>query len=255
MKSVSILISACSNPHHLKWHLESLARQTIPFAIEILVLNDGLNDETEAWCRRYKAKLNIKYIFTGQRNLRGSMIYRAPGLALNVGIQSAEGQVIVISCAEMFHINNTLMHLVPPVKQDSKTIATCLGMDDDGTFIYGLEGQQGFFSWTSYHTLYPRLNTRLPFLMAVDRQELLDIGGFDEDFKGLGFEGQDLVSRLIQKGCCLYLTQAQAIRLYHPNNHLDMQDNPAYQHNQQIHQERRGLIIRNQNRKWGQLNG
>lgn len=252
MLSVSILITSFLRPHLLKWNLESLARQSIPFEYEILVLNDGVQDNTETVCSRYQEKLDLKYMFTGQRNLNGNLVYRVPGFALNIGIRQALGQVLIISCAEMFHINETLLHLAQPVLADNKTLATSIGMDDTGSFLKSLESNNGAFSLDAYYSEYPYLNTRLPFLMAVDRQEMLEIGGYDEDFVGFAYDDDDIMGRLFLNGCSLYLTQAQTIHLFHPRHDNSHLDTPEYRLNHRLYLERKGQIVRNQNHSWGQ---
>ena len=47
MSLVSILITSYQRSHLLKWNLYSLLRQDIPFPFEVIVLNDGLPDDTE----------------------------------------------------------------------------------------------------------------------------------------------------------------------------------------------------------------
>lgn len=253
MKTVTILITTFLRPHLLEWNLQSLCRQSIPFAFETIVLNDGLPDATEMLCHQYREKLNIRYLFTGQRNSHSQTIYRVPGFALNIGIRQAEGHVLVISCAEMFHINNTIEHLVPPVLGNRKIIATSIGMDDNGSFLEGLLKNYGGFSLSDYLNNYPLLNTRLPFLMAMNRDELMEIGGYDEDFTGFAFDDNDLIDRLLLNGCDIYLTQAQTIHLYHPRHDDTHTETPEYRHNESLYRERKNLIIRNQNRCWGSL--
>lgn len=253
MKTASILITTFLRPELLKWNLQSLSRQSIPFDFETILLNDGLPDETEALYKQYKNQLNMRYCFTGQRNSAESLVYRVPGFALNFGIRQAEGQVLVISCAEMFHLNNTVEHLVLPVLGDNKNISTSIGMDDTGSFLAGLNSH-GDFSWSDYINRYPRLNTRLPFLMAMNRQEMIEIGGYDEDFTGFAYDDDDLVNRLLGNGCYMSLTQAQTIHLYHIRHDDSHMDTPELRHNERLYNERKGQIVRNQNRNWGQLN-
>ena len=107
MLRASILITSFMRPHLLRWNLFSLAMQEIGFDFETIVLNDGIPDETEALCREYQDVLNLKYVFTGQRNQGGELLYRVPGFAINIGARIASGDILIISCAEMFHINNT----------------------------------------------------------------------------------------------------------------------------------------------------
>lgn len=143
MLQVSILITAFMRPHLLKWNLFSLARQEIGLDFETIVLNDGIPDETEALCREYQDILNLKYVFTGQRNLKGELIYRVPGFAINIGARMASGDVLIISCAEMFHINNTIGLLAAPLHYDPRLLATAIGMDDDGSFLDYLNENDG----------------------------------------------------------------------------------------------------------------
>lgn len=253
MMQVSILITSFMRPHLLKWNLRSLACQTIPYTFETIVLNDGIPDQTEDICRQYQDKLNLKYLFTGQRNTTGCLVYRVPGFALNIGIRAAAGPVLIISCAEMFHLNNTVWELACPTLSDPKILSTSIGMDDTGSFLDDLEAHHGLFQWDDYYTRYPTLNTRLPFLMAIDHQELINIGGYDEDFTGFAFDDDDVVHRLTLNGCHIALTQAQTIHLYHPRHDDTHVNTPEYRLNQKLFVTRKKQIVRNQGRYWGYM--
>lgn len=237
----------------MKWNLQSLSRQNIPAAFETIVLNDGLPDDTEALCRQYKQQLNLKYVFTGQRNLAGKMVYRVPGFALNIGAKLSSGKVLIISCAEMFHLNNTIMELYNPLLVNSKLLSTSIGMDDDGSFLNYLVKNKGAFDSNAYYNNYPRLRTELPFLMAFSRREFFAIGGYDEDFVGFAYDDDDLVSRLVQNGCRHCLSQAATIHLYHPRHDNDHTESPEYLHNKRLYSERKNQITRNRGREWGVL--
>jgi len=250
----TILITSFQRPHLLKWNLFSLARQRIPFSYEVIVLNDGTPDGTEEICDSYQKHLSIKYVFTGQRNLHGELKYRVPGFAVNIGAQLSKGKVLIISCAEMFHINDTIVQLVPPVLIDSKTMATSIGMDDqDATFLEYLENNGGDFDYEAYLQNYPRLNTTLPFLMAVNRTEFFAIGGYDEDFIGFSYDDNDLMSRLEKNGCALCMTQAQTIHLFHHRHSNEQWTSPETTYNANLYRDRADRVIRNLGRKWGQL--
>jgi glycosyltransferase involved in cell wall biosynthesis len=253
MAKVSILITAFLRPHLLKWNLISLTRQKFNFDLETIVLNDGLPDETEALCQEYEKQLNLKYVFTGQRNLKGEVIYRVPGFALNIGAKRASGEILIISCAEMFHLNHTINHLAIAVSLNRKHLSTAIGMDDDGSFLDYLNNHNGEFDFAAYLNNYPRLNTRLPFLMGIHRDEFFAINGYDEDFTGFAYDDNDLMDRLSENGCRLCLTQALTIHLYHPRHDDDKEQTPEYLFNQNLYRERQGRIIRNLNREWGQV--
>lgn len=251
---ISILITSFLRPHLLKWNLFSLGRQNIPYPFETIVLNDGLKDDTEQICREFERTLNLKCVFTGQRNKEDDLKYRVPGFALNIGAQISSGEVLIISCAEMFHINNTIELLTNPVLMDRKLLATSIGMDDqDGSFLDYINRHMGKVDTHAYYCNYPRLNTRLPFLMAVSRREFFAIGGYDEDFTGFAFDDNDLVDRLLLNGGRLCLTQAQTIHLYHYRHDTDYEDSPQYLYNENLYQQRSYQIVRNQGRAWGKI--
>jgi glycosyltransferase involved in cell wall biosynthesis len=253
MPKVSILITAFLRPHLLKWNLVSLASQKIDLDFETIVLNDGLPDETESLCHEYKEQLNLKYLFTGCRNLDGNIKYRVPGFALNIGARYATGEIIIITCAEMFHLNDTINQLIRAVLLNRKLLGTAIGMDDDGTFLEYLIQHDGKYDFEAYLNKYWRLNTRLPFLMAINRQEFLAIRGYDEDFIGFAYDDNDLIGRLFNNDCRLCLTQALTIHLYHPRHDDDKEETEEYLYNKRLYQERQGQILRNLNREWGQL--
>lgn len=253
MIKATLLIASYLCSDLLQWSLQSLVQQQIPFSFETIVLNDGLPDESEALCRRYENQLNIRYVFTGQRNRPGHMVYRVPGFALNIGARLAQGEVLIISSAAMFHLNQTITHLVRPVLYETKLIATSIGMDDDGSFLTYLEKSRGNFDWNAYYNIYPRLNTRLPYLMAINRREFLDIGGYDEDMIGFANDDNDLMDRLLFNGCNIYLTQAQTIHLFHPRHYSDHANSPEMLYNARLYRNRKGKIQRNQTYDWGRL--
>lgn len=252
MLEVSILITSFCRPHLLKWNLYSLARQNIPFSFETIVLNDGVPDLTAEICEQFANRLHLKYVFTGYRNSENSLIYRVPGFALNIGAKIARGQILIISCAEMFHINNTIEHLAAPVLMEPMFLATSIGMDDrDGSFLTEIEQNQGCCNLFNFYHNYPLLNTTLPFLMALSKKEFSSIGGYDEDFIGFAYDDNDLMDRLLTKGCQLCLTQAQTIHLYHERHDIGKEQTPEYQLNAKLYRDRRGKIFRNEARDWG----
>jgi len=182
------------------------------------------------------------------------MKYRVPGFALNIGARISQGDVLIISCAEMFHLNETIQLLTVPVRINSKLLATSVGMDDqDGSFLNYVNQHKGNFDLAAFNHNYPKLNTNLPFLMAINRDEFLNIGGYDEDFTGLAFDDNDLVDRLIQNGCELCLTQAQTVHLYHPRYEISKDQIDDYHYNQKLYQHRKGKVVRNQGKPWGKI--
>ena len=254
MNQVSILLTSFERAPLLRWGLYSLARQHIPFPFETIVINDGLPDETEMICGQYHERLNLRYIFSGQRNLGGAGIrWRVPGFALNIGAHSATGRVIILSCAEIFHLNETIAQLVQPILENNTLITVPIGKDDrDGSFLHQLASGNGSFDPNTFWN-YPELNVRLPFLLAVERAHFYAIRGYDEDFTGIAFDDNDLVDRLVAYGCKYLQTQAQAIHLYHPRYVYQVGESPEWHYNRNLYLSRQGRLVRNENREWGRL--
>jgi glycosyltransferase involved in cell wall biosynthesis len=250
---ISIIIPTFQRPHLLRWGLHSLAQETIPFNFETIVINDGLPDETESICEKYQKKLHIKYIFSGNRNLFGELKWRVPGFATNIAVKQSDGDILVLCCAEMFHLNNTIANMAYPFLISSHYIGIPHGKNDiDGSFLHKLNENDGQYDSASFDR-YPDIDIHLPFLMSIGRREYNAIGGYDEDFIGVAGEDNDFVERLIMYGCEFYQTDAKTIHLYHPRNPEVENRSPAWEYNYNLWLSRRGVIYRNKDRVWGRL--
>jgi len=249
----SIIITTFQRPHLLKWGLYSLARQNIPFRFETIVVNDGVQDETEGICQEYRERLNLKYIFSGRRNLNGELRWRVPGYAVNIGARHSSGRVLIITCSEMFHLNDTIAKLTYPLLDNGYLLGIPAGKDDrDGSFLESLQNNGGEYDINLYNSC-SELNVYLPFLMSVSREHFLAIGGYDEEFTGIAYDDNDLVQRLRMYGCNYCQTDAKTIHLYHPRYWPGRDTDPEFQFNKNLYLLRKGKIIRNENREWGKL--
>jgi glycosyltransferase involved in cell wall biosynthesis len=252
---VSIIIPTYKRCHLLKWNLTSLARQEFPFEFETIVLNDGILDETEQLVSQYKEKLNMKYIFTGQRNLNGKMIWRVPGYTINIGVKHSQGDIIILCCAEIFHLNDTIKKLVSIYDNPNsdKFISMPIAKDDNGSFLKHLEVHNGNFNMDNYNSQPPLINVKFPFFIAMKKHEFMSIGGYDEDFTGTDYDDEDLIMRMLDNGCSHIETDAVAIHLWHPRLSMTNERIPRFEHNKRLFEQRRGIILRNENREWGKL--
>jgi len=202
-------------PKLLDFGLYSLSKQTISYPYEIIVLNDGTKDETEKVCDKYKNKLNIKYVFTGQRNLNGKVIWRTPGIVINQGVEIAKGKTIILTSPEIYLLDQCIQSMVNPTSSNKKILTVTQGFDDTrGIFLQHLKDNKGKSEGFNFKML-DKLDTKMPFFMAVDRQKFLSIGGYDEKFTGLAFDDADFIDRLRLTGCRYETLSARAVHLYH----------------------------------------
>lgn len=257
---VTVLIASYHRSEYLRFHLRSLMSQDFgSLDVEVVVINDGVADETEMVADDYGAK----YLFTGQRN-QDAPAWRVPGFAFNIGIRRSHAKVVVLTCAEMYHVGRTLVPVVTPAyDQDNQLGTPAVLIDDEGPVIDALK----MYGWNPYrairearfrtmrrfHAQDPFLaNPFMPYFLAVNRQRLIDIGGYDEDFTGIGADDNDLTDRLRASGCRYDFAPAEVVHLHHPK-HENLQDDPRYQHNVKLWRGRKGQVVRNKGREWGSL--
>ena len=252
----SVLIPSFKRPQLLKWGLFSLSNQQTPYNFEVIVLNDGIEDETKAVCDSFRDKLNIKYIFTGQRNDKQDH-WRVPGFAINIGAKHALGKVIIIMCPEIFILDNCLTEMITPLLEYKKLITITNGQwDGHNIFLPYVEKTQGIIDKESpYNKLNHPLRTELPFFIGINKEEFISIGGYDEDFIGVAFDDDDLIDRLKADDCDYHKTNSRIVHLYHPSTELRIDRDPVieggFKINQNLYSKRKGIIVRNKNREWG----
>jgi len=260
---VSIILPCFKRIDYLNYTLWSLSQQEIYYDLELLVLNDYIDDgKAESVCNKYKDRLNIKYIFTGQRNSYQNIIKRDQGFVLNIGIKQAKGEIVILTGNGLFHLNNTVNLIVGQLIGNEKIMSVPRKINfDDGKIVdylskhISLEIPEEFefiFKTTS-RSLYAGT---LPYWFGVYRKELIDIGGHDEDMTGFGGLDDDLIGRLRLKGLTFSRCDAKIVHLYHPvsmNPVLNKWEQPEWVYNNFLRLKRKNQIIRNENKEWGKL--
>lgn len=257
---VSLVMSSFCRSKLLKLGLQSLSQQKLMIDFEIIIVNDGIKDDTERICNLYHNRLNTKYLFTGQRNNKDIM-FRSPSIALNIGIKQATGEIIILTCPEVFHLNETIKKIITPLLINEKILSTpnFIYFDNTNKLTNGLFNSpkipKNFFDIIEHSTARCKYGRKLPLCMGVYKKELISIGGYDEDFTGWGADDDDIVDRLILNDLNYYYTDAKIIHLYHKKqyNRENKNNDKDYLHNLKLFRERKGKIIRNENREWGVL--
>lgn len=185
--SVTVIILNFMREKQLKYALPTLVKQSFGnLNVDFLIINDGLPGE----CERIAAEYNVPVVFTGQRNLK-KMHWRCMGFAANVGIKQAKGDIVIITEAEIYHFGNTIKELAYATAANSKLLSIPSQLwRDKGDFLKTLEkgradGNKGRDQNATY-----------PYLMAIRRENIMAIGGFDEDFTGRTADDTDFRNRL-----------------------------------------------------------
>lgn len=242
---LSVIITTYKRPELLCAGLSSYLNDPSLADIEFIVVNDGVEDDTETVCKSFDGRLNIKYYFTGHRNYCG-VVWRCPGHAINFGVLKSNTDNILISCAEMYYIHSDLMSLVVALNEDRNRLVIPYGFDDDGSALNNLPTTQ------EYKHL-PLLNTKFPFFMLLDKIKFVNIGGYDEEFSGVAFDDNDIVDRLLDSGSYYHQHNSDVIHLYHSRSQENYSNEfqSKWNHNYSLYVNRRGIINRNVNKQWG----
>ncbi len=246
---VSIIIPSFKRADLLSWGLWSLSKQQRIQDCEILVMNDGLRDTTEDVCRNFGRIMNVKYVFTGSRNDSGEK-WRIPGFCINIGVKMCTSDIIILSCPEMFLVENDIISLMlQDVQKQPKALVITEGKDDIGReYLGSVTSTKGNHSEPIYQRL-AGLCTDYPFFMCMMKKEFVDIGGYDEDFTGKAYDDTDLIRRLLRNGCSYIKLQRKVVHLYHQRYHNAV----GFEKNKKMFFEREGMITRNVGREWGVL--
>lgn len=191
---------------------------------EIVVIDDGSSDNTKemfdklvTYTKDLGLDINWHYIWLNHPEPRISCIPR------NVGIKKATGDVIIFTEPEALHVNNTISQLLNKLEQNPNNTILASQVWTIGPRIYQKLSEDDFLKPARIiNHPYAMLtdggnlnNTKAPdsdfaitgesncnagVLFATRKQWLEDIGGFDEEFKGHGFDDFDLFNRLAMYG-------------------------------------------------------
>lgn len=243
---LSLIITTFKRADLLHWGLQSLCKQKGQF--EVMVLNDGIEDNTELICNN--CKRDIRYIFTGKRNKEG-VKWRVPGYAINIGVKQSLNKFVIIACAEMFLVEDDIVqNIYQALLTNKPQLVITHGKDDDQVFlkhiIRGDDKPHMFY----YNQIPEPLQVRYPFFMGLRKEDFMRIGGYDEDFVGRAFDDDDFVYRMQAYGCQYVQLDNHVVHLWHTRRH---DAGPEWQQNKQLFESKKDNIIRNQNREWGRL--
>jgi glycosyltransferase involved in cell wall biosynthesis len=241
----SVVIPSHKRNNLLRWNLHSLFSQDLR-GVEVIVLDESF--EADDVCLSIAREHGCRYMHTG--STKDGDHWRIPGFAINIAAKQAEGDSLVICCAEVYHVGKTIAPLIELSNADTVVVPRVIG-DDKGGIITFLNG--GFpIPTNSLRRLKP-LNTRLPFFMSCSREVFLSIGGYDEDFTGVCWDDNDIADRLVT-GRQYAVADIELVHLFHQRHDYKSPDiKERWDHNKAIYDSRRGTIVRNVGRKWGTL--
>ena len=198
---ISIVITTFERPRQLEKTLASIRSQHAK--AEIVVVDDGLDWETPIICKDVDVYRHL--------NRPRSQTYRNQAPVLNTGIKMATGDIVILQNAECEHIDPyTISKLTSFVTEKSVVFARVLALTVSGepwmTYC-GQENPRPYF-----------------FCGAIYKKWLCDLGGFDEEFTGYGWEDNDMADRLRRAGLSFSFTDVLVHHQWHESAG-DMKEN------------------------------
>lgn len=150
--------------------LESIRAQDVPFDYEIVICDDGSQDDTKAICKKWDVE---KYHYLDRPYHAG------PAAARNVAYRECAGDVVICQASDVVHVSPSCIERLCEFERRTMNIGICYNYDESGAI-------------ESQYCGYPMHCTPVPcppqpfnpvfFLGSVKRRDLFGIGGDDEDF-------------------------------------------------------------------------
>jgi len=259
----SLILPCFNRAKLLDIGLFSISKYSTKIPYEVIVINDGIIDETEEVCNKYKKLLDIKYYFSGQRNI-DKVKSRVPAYAINIGVKKATGDIIVLSSPEVYHLNQALNYLFAHLlkKDNIMTTVKMVHFDDSNEITDNLLKNKKntlsgeVISELNFDKIKGKEAVTMPFLLAFYKKHFMNIRGYDEDFIGYACDDNDFMDRMKKYGLRLQKTDGEILHLYHQGTNISplaKPDNPEWLYNYNLYKSRQDIIKRNENREWGVL--
>jgi len=223
--TTSLLITTFNRSNLLQLSLERLTQLTIPD--EVLIVDDGGQDNCEVVVNSFKGRLPIRYIYNHSPN------WTICSFARNIGIKNTDKDVIITSEPEILFVTDVIDQIKSDMKQypDQLISAGTIYHAQPNCFLsnaFATDPVQSLKdSIVEEYQIQPRsyhpngfcktTNMQATFIAAYKRDWLMELGGWDEQFPGsYGFDDIELCTRLRINGVNQFIDQnIEAIHQYH----------------------------------------
>ncbi len=216
---ISVIIPVYNEEKVIGACLESLSKQTLP--IEIIVVNDGSTDRSEAIIQNTKYEISRSSGIHNAVNAHSSQTasgqntkyliqkHLGPGAARNLGAKQATGKILVFIDSDMTFAPDFIAKLTEPIVQ-GKAKGTFSKKEYvanwDNIWARCWNYNQNIANHLRVPENYPQT---APVFRAILRSEFIKVGGFDE---GIGWTDDWSLSRKLG-----YQSNATNAVYYHKN--------------------------------------
>lgn len=250
-KHLSVTVAMCSYRRHeqLRNTFDTFMQQT-RMPEQIIVVEDGYDGGlTETVCREYAGRLPVEWIC---RRNRPNLSFSNAAIPRNIGIKRSTGDIVVIQNPEVRFTKPTdLANIVGPTEENPmvSTCAPCEALNWDG----------GFKAWYCNPDIAGNINH---FCQAFRRDQLIALGGFDEEFRGYGYEDADFCYRFNRTGVRSIFAKDVIVQHqmhWYPENDPDNMANEKFNiaYGEQVVRDimsGKRTIEANRGKNWGDIN-
>ena len=215
MDDLSIVICTINRNKYLN-NLLNYLKNKLNNKISIIIVDDGSTDGTENTVKYYADKMRISYIYQKKEE------YSSPAHARNVGWKSADAKYISFTdpeivippntiqlCYDYHQANPKSITALKPIMMDEAETEVFFSLSEPYEWLYNRKE----FSDSENIQIQNRKSWRDNHFSMMPKQALVDVDGVNENFTSWGFEGIDLIERIIEKGYQLY--NFKGVYVYH----------------------------------------
>ncbi len=238
--------------------LESIEKQikNYPHNVEVIAVDDG-SDENE---RLEDLKLNFPFLKIIRLEKRNKW-YTNSCIPYNIGFSEAKGEKIIIQNPECLHYGNILKYTDEHLSSNIYLSFACYSLDEEPTENIDnyIENPQkiekliqenneankldGTNSWYNHSKIRP---AGYHFCTAIMKEDLEDLGGFDEKYAlGVAFDDDEFLFRIkLKKMKIQFVDQELVLHQNHYNKKSQFNNQKLLSEKDQ--KKRTELVIKNQ---------
>lgn len=198
---------------------------------ELIVVEDGIE---KGW-NGYLISLGVKYKLVETHN----ELYRSGVIPKNIALKLSTNKIIIINDPEVMHISQCITVFRQFLTERRAFVVP-------GTLYSGKHEGQGLEGSSKME------NSQAPFVGGCLKEDLMDIGGWDERFKYWGNDDNDLMTRLgMNHVRHIVVPELEIFHQWH--------DRPPQQamgdYNEPLLYEENKQAIANKGKEWGVIQG
>jgi len=224
---VSIVMAYYNRKPQLYKTLETISQSKFRGNLEVIIVDDGSDDEHRLDSVNQDFNLNIKVIRINPED----KWYKNPCIPFNKGFSAATGEIIIIQNPECCHLGDVVsmatrvsknqyftFHAYSLDKAQTESLKE-INLSTDPLPFELMEGTAGLEGTTGYYNHAKFRPVAFHFCSAMHRSNLEKLNGFDERYaKGIGFDDNEFLVRITRLGLNIaFVASPFVLHQYHYN--------------------------------------